>query len=180
MHRRLFARPRQIQRESAAAPLPALQMDMAAEQPSELLGDGQTESCAAIIPARGAIRLMERFENNRLLLFRNADAGIFDREGEPLSIGLLPGQSRPAADGQPNCPLLREFERNVLMKLSIPRNSLARPLSTLPHIIPISEVGEDPNRQIRRECQLMCLNFLQKMRITLAHTRCMVFFITLY
>ncbi len=73
---------RQIEGEDAAAARRGAQLDLAAEQVGKLAADGETESGAAIFPAGAGIGLLERLEDDLLLLERNADAGIGDLEGD--------------------------------------------------------------------------------------------------
>ena len=67
-------------RERAALAGAALHADLTAEQMRKLGTDRQTQPRAAETPARGAVGLAERFENDLLLVRRNADARIDDRE----------------------------------------------------------------------------------------------------
>src|SRR6185503_2394748 len=58
---------RQVEREGAAAPLRAHEVDLAAEQARELAADRETEAGAAVRAARAAIGLLERLEDELLL-----------------------------------------------------------------------------------------------------------------
>ena len=71
---------RQIQRERAAAARHAGQADLAAEQMRQLAADGETEARAAVLARGAGVGLLERLEDDPLLLRRNADAGIAHRE----------------------------------------------------------------------------------------------------
>src|SRR6478609_361514 len=69
---------RQIKSEGRTNTGLALQLDFAAEQIAEFATDGEAEACAAVFSAGRRIGLLERLENDLLLLRRNADAGIAD------------------------------------------------------------------------------------------------------
>ena len=71
---------RQIQRERAAHAGRALQADFAAQQARQFAADGKAQAGAAVLAAGGAVGLLEGFEDDPLLVLRNADAGIGDRE----------------------------------------------------------------------------------------------------
>ena len=71
---------RQVEREGAALAHGAPQPDVAAEQPRELLADRQAQPGAAVLPAGRAVRLLERLEDDLVLLRRNADARVDDGE----------------------------------------------------------------------------------------------------
>jgi hypothetical protein len=55
--------------------------DLASHQIGQLLGDGQTETCAAVETRRRVVRLAELLEQLLLLLRRDADSRVSD--GEP-------------------------------------------------------------------------------------------------
>ncbi len=57
-------------------------MDFAAEQAGQLAADGEAEAGAAVFAAGRGIGLLERLEDDLLLLQRNADAGIGDFESD--------------------------------------------------------------------------------------------------
>ena len=67
-------------------PLPgvALDVDLAAEQARDLAADREPEAGAAVLAAGGAVGLLERLEDELLLVLRDADAGVGDREGDHL------------------------------------------------------------------------------------------------
>ncbi len=71
---------RQVQRERAADARRAAQMNLPAEQIRQFAADRQTEAGAAVLAARARIGLLERLEDDALLLRRNADAGVGDFE----------------------------------------------------------------------------------------------------
>jgi len=68
--------------EAEFAPLArlALHGDMPAHQLGQLLGDGEAETCPAILAGGRGICLFEGLEQPLDLRFRHADAGIADRE----------------------------------------------------------------------------------------------------
>ena len=67
---------RQVQRERAAGAGRALQRDLAAQQAGELAADREAQPGAAVLAAGARVRLLERLEDELLLLRRNADARI--------------------------------------------------------------------------------------------------------
>ena len=71
---------RQVQGERAAHSGSALQTDLTAQQARQLAADGEAQTGAAVLAAGGAIRLLERLEDDSLLVLRNADAGVGDGE----------------------------------------------------------------------------------------------------
>ena len=75
---RTRVRERQIQREGTAAARDAAQADLPAEQMRQLAADGKSESRAAVLAGGTGIGLLERFEDDALLLRRDADAGVTD------------------------------------------------------------------------------------------------------
>src|SRR6266404_3224773 len=86
-----------------------------AEQAGDLATDGEAQSGAAVLAARAAVRLLERLEDDLLLLERDADAGIGDREGEDrlrlaqvLAVASRLGAHRPDLEGYAAPP--RELE----------------------------------------------------------------------
>ena len=72
----------QVERELAAAPGLALDVDLAADQPGDLPADRQPEAGAAELAADRAVRLLEGLEDRPQLLGRDADAGVGDLEGQ--------------------------------------------------------------------------------------------------
>ena len=71
---------RQIERERAADAGLAAQLDLAAEQVRQLAADRQAEAGAAVFAAGAGVGLLERLEDDALLLRRDADAGVGDLE----------------------------------------------------------------------------------------------------
>src|SRR6185437_1555803 len=69
---------RNVEGECAAFSRFASQLNLSAKQVGEFAADRQPETGAAIFAAGARIRLLERFEDELLLVRRDADAGIFD------------------------------------------------------------------------------------------------------
>ena len=90
---------RQEQRERAALARRALDADLAAEQPRDLAADRQAEPRAAELAARRAVRLLERLEDQLLLVLRDADAGV----ASPRTRSPPPPRSSVRAR-EPPCP----------------------------------------------------------------------------
>ena len=65
-------------------PSPGLlrEADLAAEQVRELAADREAEAGAAVLAAGAGVGLLERLEDELLLLGRDADAGVGDHEGD--------------------------------------------------------------------------------------------------
>src|SRR5216684_4108399 len=90
-------------------------MDLAAEQAGEPPADRQAEAGSAVFAARAGVGLLERLENNSLLLRRDADPGVGDLERHNAR-GLIESRvaSRPpGGDGrraQADAAFRREFE----------------------------------------------------------------------
>src|SRR5439155_12923166 len=59
--------------------------NLAAEQPRDLSADGQTQPSAAVFASRGPIGLLKRLEDNSLLFWGDADAGIADGESDDFA-----------------------------------------------------------------------------------------------
>ena len=78
---------RQKEGERAALPVDARELDLAAEQHGQLAADGEAEAGAAVFARRAGVGLLERLEDEPLLLRRDADAGVLDGEGDDL-LGL--------------------------------------------------------------------------------------------
>ena len=80
--RRAGVGQRQVQRERAALARRAHQPDLAAEQRRQLAADGEAETGAAVLAAGAGVGLLERLEDQPLLLRRDADAGVGDLDGD--------------------------------------------------------------------------------------------------
>src|SRR5207248_7710304 len=72
---------REVEGERASLVDRALGLDLAAEQPGDLPADRETEAGAAVAPARGAVGLLERLEDEAELVLRDTDTGVDDGEG---------------------------------------------------------------------------------------------------
>ena len=94
----------------------AAQLDLAAEQARELAADGEAEAGAAVLAAGAGVGLLERLEDDLLLLGRDADAGVGDLERDDRAApgaGSGGPRSSPlatAATLQPHAALLGELE----------------------------------------------------------------------
>ena len=75
---------RQVERERAALPVDAGELDLAAEQHGQLAADGEAEAGAAVLARGAGVGLLEGLEDEPLLLRRDADAGVLDGEGDDL------------------------------------------------------------------------------------------------
>ena len=62
--------------------------ELAAQQAGDFAADRQAQAGAAVLAAGGAVGLLEGLEDDPLLVLRDADAGVLDREGEDLA-GLV-------------------------------------------------------------------------------------------
>ena len=60
----------------------AAQLNLAAEQAGQLAADGEAEAGAAVLAAGAGVGLLERLEDDALLLGRDADAGVRHLEGD--------------------------------------------------------------------------------------------------
>ena len=69
---------RQEERERAPAAFRTFHPDLASKHARQLAANRESETGAAVLPARAAVRLEEWFEDRRLLVCRNADAAIAD------------------------------------------------------------------------------------------------------
>src|SRR6185369_15362736 len=74
----------QVERERAPLTRRALDDDLAAEQTRDLAADREAETRAAVLAARRAVGLLERLEDEALLVARNADARVLDEEADDL------------------------------------------------------------------------------------------------
>ena len=93
----------------------AVQLDFAAEQLRQLAADREAEAGAAVLAAGAGVGLLERLEDDLLLLQRNADAGVGHLERDDrrrLAEHRMLGA--PAADHgrhlEPDAALLGELE----------------------------------------------------------------------
>ena len=67
---------RQNRVKRAAHPRLAVQVQLAAEQVGDLAADGQAQAGAAVLAAGAAVGLLERLEDDLLLVLGDADAGV--------------------------------------------------------------------------------------------------------
>src|SRR5579885_2824418 len=107
---------RQIQGKRAAHAGRALQTEFAAEQPGQFAADGKAEPRPAVLAAGGAIRLLERFEDDLVFVLRDADAGIGDRKRDyrfhPVQNGMAGAPAGGGAlDLQAHRTMFGELER---------------------------------------------------------------------
>ena len=79
--------------------------DIPAHDPDQLMANGQPQPCAAVLAAGRTIDLRELFKNDRALVRRNANAGIFDRK---LEVRLLLAEFQTLHIEQ-DMPLAGEF-----------------------------------------------------------------------
>src|SRR5690606_8435918 len=80
----VVAGERQAERERAPLADLALDLQLAAEEARELAADRQPQAGASVPPARGPVRLLERLEDELLLVLRDAHARVDDRERDDL------------------------------------------------------------------------------------------------
>ena len=92
---------RRREEERAAAAFRALDPEAPAHELDEPQGNRQTQSGAAIAPRRRAVGLREGLKDLRLLLRRNADAGVADGKVERHAIGAH-GLNADAQDDLPS------------------------------------------------------------------------------
>src|SRR5204863_5991187 len=107
---------RQVQGERATQPGRAPELDFPTEQVGKLAADRQAKAGASVLAAGAGIGLLERLEDDALLLDGYADAGIRNLEGHDppcLTEHRVPG--RPAArdlrDIEAHAALGGELER---------------------------------------------------------------------
>ena len=129
---------RQVQRERAAHPGRAAQLDLAPEQTRELAADRQAESGAAVLAAGARVRLLERFEDDALLVVRDADPGVRhfegrDRRGRRQCRVIRRPAAADRGDVQPHAALRRELEgvgeqvgEDLLQPLRVGRDDAAQ------------------------------------------------------
>ena len=105
---------RQIQRERAADAGGAAQLDLAPEEVGQLAADGQPQAGAAELAAGAGVGLLERLEDDALLLGRDADARIRHLEGDDAALAQHRVAGGPAAgrrrDGEPHAAVRGELE----------------------------------------------------------------------
>jgi hypothetical protein len=87
---------RKCDREAAAAANATLDRNLAAHRIHRALDDSEAEARAAGIAAAGAVRSVEALEDVRQALRGDADAGVRDGEGDPVSPLLRRDERLPA------------------------------------------------------------------------------------
>jgi hypothetical protein len=99
--------------------------DLATQEAGDLTADRQTKAGAAILPAGGAVCLLERFEDDALLVLRNADPGIGHGKFDPLTAGPQ-RRTFGGRDPQRDSPAVGKLEgvreeiaENLLQPLSV-------------------------------------------------------------
>ncbi len=75
---------RQVEGERAALPEHAGELDLAAKQHGQLAADREPETGAAVFARGAGVGLLKRLEDQPLLLRRDADASVLDRERKNL------------------------------------------------------------------------------------------------
>ena len=133
-------RLRQVQREHAALAGNAFQADLAAQQARDLAADGKAQSGAAVLAAGGSVGLLERLEDDLLLLRWNADAGILHRERHHVRGAVQHRMVRRASP--PWRGPMRSVTDAVLGELERIRKQI------LQHLLQPLQVGGDGPRQI--------------------------------
>ena len=71
---------RQVQREGAAFARGAVDPDLAAKEPGDLAADREAQAGTAELSAGAGVALLERLEDDAVLLLRDADAAVADAE----------------------------------------------------------------------------------------------------
>src|SRR5207245_3851632 len=105
----------QVEGERAPLSRLALHHDLAAEQAGDLARDGKAQAGAAVLAAGGPVRLLERLEDDLLLVAGDADARVGHREPEhgvrPVQdVRLEVGAIRRRLHQQADAAVLRELE----------------------------------------------------------------------
>src|SRR5262249_25889173 len=80
---------RQVERKRAPLARRALDANLAAEQAGHLSADRKAEASAAELPARRSVGLLERLEDQLLLVARNADARVAHLERDDAAFGAI-------------------------------------------------------------------------------------------
>src|SRR2546423_14849728 len=112
---RIGVTQRNEQRERAALAWGADDLDLAAEEARDFPADRKSEPSATVFTIRRAIGLLERFEDQLLLVLRNADTRVLHLERD--GIGAVEAAARKATafvdppDGQRDPPPLGVLER---------------------------------------------------------------------
>jgi hypothetical protein len=132
---------RQVERERAALARHARELDLAAEQCRQLAADGEAEPGATVLARRAGIGLLERLEDQALLLRRHTDAGVLDGERHHRG-GVAQHRviHRPAVGGQADA----QFHVTLRRELHGVREQV------LQDLLQALRVGVDRARQIER------------------------------
>ena len=127
-------------------PWPTLAVDaeVAAEQAGDLAADREAEAGAAVLAARRAVRLLERLEDQALLVLRDADAGIGDRERDDV--------------GAPSA-VIAQLDAAALGELDRVRQQVAQHL-TQPHVVGVDRRAAGSSSSSTRELQALLLGDL--------------------
>jgi hypothetical protein len=132
---------RQVAGERAAAPLAALQHQIAAEQQRRFARDGEPETRAAEAPIRARLGLLERREDAFLRGPGDADSGVRHGEGDARR-GV---ELRRSEDAVPQRPVDAELDLAALRELEgVAEQVHEDALDAL-------AIGDDPVRQARLE-----------------------------
>ena len=107
---------RQVEREGAPLAGHADEPNLAAEQRRELAADRQSEAGAAVLPAGSGVGLLERLEDQPLLLRSDANASVGDLDGDrrwrkPQHRVIRRPSSRHLLDAHLDLSMSRELER---------------------------------------------------------------------
>jgi hypothetical protein len=158
---------RQVQGEGAADAGRADEPDLAAEQPRQLAADREAEAGAAVLARGRAVGLLERLEDDLLLVGRDADAGVRDRERDHLARVLQLGVvERPAAvgrrDRERDAAVVRELERvrqqvldDLLQPLDVGDQRLRQRLLDLDPEVELLRFGEVAEAALDRTMQVV-------------------------
>ena len=107
---------RQLHRKRAPLPWRAHEANFAAQQAGQLTADRQPQASAAVLAARAAVGLLERLEDDLLLVRRDTDAGIRhgDRHhrGSAVQVVVVVAPTILGGfHGQGDLAVMRELER---------------------------------------------------------------------
>ena len=138
-------RLRNVQRKGASLPGRASQLNLATQQTRQFAADSEPEARTAILAACSRIGLLERLEDDALLVLRNPDAGIRDLERNHRA-RTIENRMTIAPSGadrrnfQPHAALLGELE---CVRQQI-----------LQHLLQTFRVRNQAARQLRRRIHL--------------------------
>ena len=105
---------RQVEGERAALAVDAGEADFAAQEHGQLAADGQAQAGAAVLARGAGVGLLERLEDEPLLLGRHADARVLDGEGDDL-LGLAQHRviDAPARRGEADADIHMALRREL-------------------------------------------------------------------